>query len=123
VDIELGDLLLVFDFVLGDGRPVNAIEDTDCVEDVPADGAGVCLLRPGPNARIMNNVLASVKGRDNIEMICSFVIFLFVVVFRVDSGGWYLKHAVGHQGRTRGSREWERVQAYNALFWLRHDAD
>jgi hypothetical protein len=102
---------------------IYAIEDANCVEEVPANRAGVCLLRPRPNARIMNNVLASVKSRDNIEMICSLVILWFVGVIRVHSRGWYLECAVRHQGRARRSREWERIQAYNALFWLRHDAD
>lgn len=106
---------------------ISAVEDADCVEQIPANGAGVSLLSPGADASIVNNVFTAIEGCDNIQ----------VVVVILDSRGcswrwwwWYLllhwdvwrRCNLLEVGAGR-ARKGERVQAYDALFWLRHDAD
>jgi hypothetical protein len=45
---------------------IYTVVDTDCVEQVAADGASVCLLCPGTDACIVNDVITTIKSRDDI---------------------------------------------------------
>lgn len=75
----------------------------------------------------MYDVLAAIEGSHDVEMVCG------LVIFRLGGDGGrcvggavarYLDVPVCSEGGGRqGTRKWKRVQAYDALLWLRHDAD
>ena len=94
-----------------------AVVDAHGMERGPADGAGVSLLSPGSNAGIVNDVVAPIQSSDDVE-----VVGVLLDGFRLDgscNGGWcQLGVSLGH-GSGRGARQ--RIQAYDALVWFRHD--
>ena len=52
---------------------IYTVEDTDGMKDVAADGAGISLLGPRADARIVDDVVAAIEGSDNVEMACGLV--------------------------------------------------
>lgn len=94
-------------------RTIDTVIDAHRVEGDAANGTGVCLLSPGSDAGIMDNMIATVQGGHDVE------------ITRIVPDGLWDDGGVGrrlllarpiHGGAAQG------IQAYDALIRLGHDA-
>lgn len=128
MDVELGDLFLVLDVVFGNDGAIDTVVHAHRMKGIAANGTGVCLLSPGANAGIVDDVVAPVKGGDNIEVAGVFVVDVDVDVELDNLGGGSGGYRDGVTNTTtmmvvegRGTRKG--IQAYNALLRFRHDVE
>lgn len=87
------------------------------MEGVAADGASIGLLSPGADACIVDDVVTAVEGRHDVEMVG----IALSGLGRGRSSGVDGRRVALRRGLGRGVRQ--RIQTYDALVRLRHDAD
>lgn len=84
------------------------------MEGLAADGASIGLLSPGADACIVDDVVAAIEGGHDVEMAG----IALSGLGRGRSGG-----VDGRVALRRGRGVRQRIQTYDALVRLRHDAD
>ena len=94
---------------------IQTVVDSNRVERLAADGASIGLLSPGADACIVNYMVTAIEGSHYVEMV------------RIALSGLRGGRRSGVDGsrvalrRGRGVRQ--RIQTYDTLVGLRHDAD
>lgn len=112
--IEFGNLLFILDVVGGNGDAIQTVVDSNRVEGLAADGASIGLLSPGADACIVDDVVAAIEGGHDVEMAG----IALSGLGRGRSGG-----VDGRVALRRGRGVRQRIQTYDTLVRLRHDAD